>query len=308
MITRALLRTKAAQVLYAGFLADNNWKAIDNELIFSINKYYNLYHLLLLLPLEIVKTARKRIQISLKKHIKSEENLKQDTKLSENLYAAQLSKNRNLLDYAEKNAVTWLPYQKEVLKVFNILQNSDFYKKYIDLEENSFETDKNFWIEFYKSKEIFDESFDEFLEEVSIYWLDEEALIRSFIVKTINSHRKNDDGDDKLLPLFKDVEDKKFVSELVRAVYENNEQYNLLINSFLRNWQVGRLTKMDVILLKMAIAEIELFPEVPVRVTINEYIEISKYYGTEKSSGFINGVLDNFVKQMKDSGNLRKDT
>ena len=306
MITRALLRTKAAQVLYAGFLAQNDLKTIDNELIFSINRYYDLYHLLLLLPLEMVKLAQKSIQFSSKKFIKSEEDLKPNFKLAKNLYAVQLAKNQNLLDYAKKNGLSWLPYQEEVSGIFKTLKEQDFYQEYMCSKKKSFEEDKNFWINFYSSDEIFDENFEEFLEGISIYWLDDELLARSFVVKTISMHKQNDNKNDKLLPLFKDAEDKRFVRELVRSVFENNEQYALLIDSFLRNWQIERITKIDVILLKMAIAELKLFPNIPINVTINEYIEISKFYGTEKSSNFINGILDNIVKRMKQTGTLYK--
>jgi len=306
MITRALLRTKAAQVLYAGFSAQNDWKTIDNELIFSINRYYDLYHLLLLLPLEIVKMAQKSIQISSKKLIKSEEDLKPNKKLAKNMYAEQLAKNQFLLDYKEKFGLSWLPYEKEVTRIFNILKEQDFYTKYMNFTKNSFEEDKKFWIDFFNSDEIFNEDFEEFLEEISIYWIDDELLARSFVVKTISMHKQNDNKKDKILPLFKDAEDKRFVSELVKSVVENNEQYALLINNFLLNWQIERITKIDVVLLKMAVAELKLFPNIPVNVTINEYIEISKFYGTEKSSTFINGVLDNIVKRMKETGTLYK--
>jgi len=306
MITRALLRTKAAQVLYAGFSAENDWKTIDNELIFSINRYYDLYHFLLLLPAEMVKMAQKSIQISEKKLIKTEEDLNPSTKLTDNLYAAQLAKNQNLLDYAEKFGISWLAHQKEVLRIFNALREQEFYEEYMNSTKNSFEEDKKFWVDFYNSDEIFDENFDEFLEDISIYWLDDEMLARSFVVKTISQHKQNSNRNDKFLPLFKDTEDKRFVREVVRAVSENNGQYSLLIDKFLRNWQIDRITKMDVVLLKMAIAELKLFPIIPVSVTMNEYIEISKFYGTDKSSNFINGVLDNIVKRMKKSGTLYK--
>jgi N utilization substance protein B len=306
MITRALLRTKAAQVLYAGFQAHNDLKTIDNELIFCINKYYDLYHFLFLLPLEIVKMEQKSIQISTKKHLKTKTDLNPNEKLAENLYAAQLAKNQNLSDYAEKMGLSWLPYQKEASRIFNILKEQDFYTKYMESKEKSFAEDKSFWMDFFKSDIIFDENFDEFLEEISIYWLDDVSLARSLVVKTINKHRRNENKNDKFLPLFKDQEDKRFVRELVRAVVDNNGTYTLLIDKFLRNWQVDRLTKIDIILLKMAIAELKLFPIIPVSVTMNEYIEISKFYGTNKSSTFINGVLDNIVKRMQDTGTLYK--
>jgi len=306
MITRALLRTKAAQVLYAGFSAENDWKTIDNELIFCINKYNDLYHFLFLLPSEIVKMAQKSIQISEKKHLKSEEDFNPNPKLAENIYVAQLAKNQNLLDYAERFGLSWLPYQEEILRMFKILKEQVFYEKYMNSTEKSFEEDKNFWVDFFSSNEIFDEKFEDFLEDISIYWLDDELLARSFVIKTISMHKQNDGNNFKLLPLFKDTEDKRFVRGLVKAVAENNGQYSLLIDNFLRNWEIDRVTKMDIVLLKMAIGELKLFPIIPVSVTMNEYIEISKFYGTDKSSAFINGVLQSIVKRMKKSGTLYK--
>jgi N utilization substance protein B len=305
MITRALLRTKAAQVLYAGFLSENDWKTIDNELFFSIGKSYDLYHFLLLLPAEIVKTAQKFINISSKKFIKTEEDLAQNTKLIDNLYSAQLAKNQNLLDYASKNEISWLPHQKEVTRMFNILKNLNFYEKYMNSTENSFENDKQFWHDFYKSDEIFDEIFDIFLEELSMYWVDDISILRNFVIKTIKQHAQNSTKN-VLLPLFKDAEDKRFVRELVRCVCDNNRQYNMLIESFLTNWKIERLGKIDIILLKMAIAELKIFPSIPINVTLNEYIEISKFYSTDKSSIFINGILDKVVKKMKEAGTLNK--
>ncbi|MDR2685114.1 MAG: transcription antitermination factor NusB [Prevotellaceae bacterium] len=306
MLTRALLRTKAMQVLYANFQTENNVLTMQNELNFSMQKAYDLYHFLLLLPIEITKMAKKSVKLSTKKLLKNKEDYNPDTKLAENDFAFKLSENKLFNKYVEKNKISWIPYQEQLQNIFSIVKETVFYKEYIDSTEASFVEDKKFWQKFFKSKEIFNEKFDEFLEDLSIYWLDDANVVLSFLEQTVRFYKPDVDDKENIEPLFKDQSDKIFIRDLAQVTFENSEDYDRLIKTFLSSWDLERLTKIDIVLIKMAIAEFKTFPEIPVSVTLNEYIEIAKFYGTYKSRIFINGILDNIVKRMRQTSTLNK--
>jgi N utilization substance protein B len=305
MLTRALLRTKAAQVLYANFQSGNDDKALQNELEFSMKKTYDLYHFLLLLPIEITKIARKSVRHSGKKFLKTEEDKKPNTKLAENIFAEKLLENKLLDEYIKRNKLSWLSFEDQVQKTYSVVKQSDFYAEFMQ-SDASFDDEKIFWQKFYQSAEIFDEEFEEFLEELSIYWLDDLNIVLSFLEKTVERYKPNAADEKNILPLYKDDSDRIFIKDITRIVFANSDNYEQIIETFLTDWTVERLTKMDIVLIKMAIAEVKSFPAIPVRVTLNEYIEIAKFYGTEKSQNFINGVLDKFVKSLRQAGTLNK--
>ncbi|MDR0828837.1 MAG: transcription antitermination factor NusB [Prevotellaceae bacterium] len=305
MLTRALLRTKTAQVLYANFLSRNDVFTMQNELNFSLQKTYDLYHFLLLLPLEITKLARQDLVNTDKKLLKTDEFSSE--KLAENIFIEKFYENKLFNDYIAKQKISWLPYQDELQKIFlKIKNNSRFYQKYVENETRSLEEDKRFWEIFFSSKVFFDDEFEDFLEDLSIYWLDDVGIVRSFAEQTI--HEFDPDAADKknILSMFKEKSDKLYVNDLAKIAFESSKNYDVLISNFLTSWELDRITKIDVVLLKMAICELKSFPEIPVRVTMNEYIEIAKFYGTDKSRTFINGVLDKIVKRMRETGTLNK--
>ncbi|MDR3326938.1 MAG: transcription antitermination factor NusB [Prevotellaceae bacterium] len=301
MLTRALLRTKAAQVLYANFQSHSDINVLDNELNFSIQKSYDLYYLLLLLPVEISKLAKKKIEDASQKILKTDNDrvTEFNGKLANNLFVNILVSNKQLLNCPKGCVMFWQQYNEELKNIYSKLSETDFFKHYIKDTDSSFDEDRQFWRKFYRSKRIFDDRFYSFLEETSIYWLDDLGIALSFAEKTIKNFSDTDFENNALFSLYKDDSDREFIINLTHNVYLKSKEYDELISSYLKDWALNRITIMDIVLLKMAVAEFKLFPFIPKNVTINEYVEISKYYGTDKSSSFINGVLDKIAKTIE---------
>jgi N utilization substance protein B len=301
MLTRALLRTKAAQVIYANFQSHGNINVLDNELNFSIQKSYDLYYLLLLLPVEISKLAKKKIENTPQKLLKTVNDrvTESNSKLANNLFVNILTSNKQLLNCSRECKTFWQQYNDELKNIYSKLLETDFFKRYIKDADFSFDEDKQFWRKFYRSKRIFDDSFYNFLEEISIYWLDDLGITLSFAEKTIKNFSETNFENNVLFPLYKDDSDREFIINLTHNVYLKSKEYDDVISSYLKDWALNRITMMDIVLLKMAVAEFKLFPFIPKNVTINEYVEIAKYYGTDKSSSFINGVLDKVAKTIE---------
>jgi N utilization substance protein B len=296
MITRALLRTKAAQVLYANFQSNNlDIRPLDNELNFSIQKAYDLYHFLLLLPQELTSFAYKKLDNAVQKLVKSDDILS-DRKIADNSFVETLANNSELQEYAKKHAIRWANFEAIIKEIYEKLIQTSFFKNYLNMESPNFEDDRNFWRKFYKSSEIFDETFEAFMEDEGIYWLDDLEVTLSFVEKTIKTFQHDNPGENHLLPLYKDENDREFITGLTHRVFFKAEEYDRKIEPYLKNWSVERLALIDLVLLKMAIAEMEMFSLIPKNVTIDEYIEIAKYYGTENSPSFINGVLNSIAE------------
>jgi N utilization substance protein B len=301
MITRSLLRTKAAQVLYATFQSGNlDIRLLDDELNFSIQKSYDLYHFLLLLPQELTSYAYKKLDNAAQKLLKSDDMLAYK-KIALNSFSKTLANNTELQEYAKNNAVIWINLEATVKDIYKKLIQTSFFKHYIKVKESNFEEDRNFWRKFYKSTEIFDEKFEEFMEDESIYWIDDLDVTLSFVAKTIKPFQDGSLADNHLLPLYKNENDRSFIIQLAHHVFFKTEEYDGKIEPYLKNWSLERLALIDVVLLKMAIAEMEMFRQIPKNVTIDEYVEIAKYYGTENSPAFINGVL-NSISETIDNG------
>jgi N utilization substance protein B len=202
--------------------------------------------------------------------------------------------------------MSWINYPELLKNLFKEISENSEFQKYISDKGNSYEADKKILI--YILEKILNESDELYstLEEQSIFWNDNVDFIISMIVKTIKKFKVGDDYSTALMPKYKNDEDKEFVSQLLRKSVLNQVEYREIINKNIKNWDIERLAYIDMIILQLAITELQTFDEIPVKVTINEYIEISKYYSTEKSSTFINGILDKMVKIFKNDNQINK--
>ncbi len=305
MLTRSLLRTKIAQVLYANINTDNSLQEFDNELTYSIKKSYDLYHLLLLLPQDIAFMAQKEVDMLSSRLLKTDENIDPLVNLAQQQFPQILSLNSSLVKYTNDNSISWSNYEEERNKLYKRLKSTVFFDRYINEDKLDFDTEKTFWRKFFRSADIFDDSFEAFLEEQNIYWLDDLGVTLGYIDKTLSKITEVNIADIDLLPMYKDKEESDFVVKLSHAAYLKGDDYNNLIAKFVSKWDIERITKMDMVLLRMAIAEFQQFPLIPINVTINEYIEIAKYYSTKKSRIFINGILDKIAKSLIEDGLLK---
>ena len=307
MISRRILRIKILQLLYTYFQNDEgSLNKSEKELFFSIQKTYDLYHYLLLLILEIADYAGSRIEMGRLKKIPTTDDLNPNTKFVDNLVIQQLRANRELNQYLNKTRLSWVNSPELIKKLYGRIQAAPFFKEYMEDGPRSYEDEKKIIMEIYSSEIINFENLYQTLEEQSIYWNDEVEFVVSMIVKTLKGFREKDGENASLMPLFKNEDDREFARDLFRKVILHKEEYRELVESFTENWDVERIAFMDFLILQTAITEAVEFSSIPTRVTINEYLEIAKFYSTEKSSLFINGLLDKIFRHLKEEKKIVK--
>ncbi len=271
----------------------------------SILKMYDLYVLNLQLLVEVQKLAAKKIALSKKKILATKEDLNPNNKFLNNRLINTIAESVSIEGYVELNDVNnWEENDEYVKIIFEKLQNSDLYKKYLATEEDSYKVDKAFVIDFFKEIIAPNEKLGEYFEDTMISWSDDIPFVNTWVVKTLSKQKDNTIF--VLGKLYKDKDDEDFVSKMFKKTVLNNTEYESIIEEKTPNWETDRIADIDMILIKMAIAEFFNFHSIPTRVTINEYIEISKDYSTEKSSYFINGVLDKISKEFIESKRIVK--
>ena len=234
---------------------------------------------------EVTKQANKKLNAAKNKLIPTKEELFPNTKFVENRFIAQLEVNKQLLDFAGNQKKTWENEADFVKSLCEQIMESDIYKEYMASETSSYEEDREVWRKIYKKIIFNNAELDQVLEDQSLYW---------------------NDAKQELLPEFKDDEDQDFARRLFRRAILNSDYYRHLISENTKNWDLDRVAFMDVIIMQIALAEVLSFPNIPVSVSLNEYVEIAKLYSTPKSGGFINGTLDGIVNQLKKENKLTK--
>ena len=307
MINRRIIRTKVLQILYAYYSSDDkSLIKAESELFFCIRKTYDLYHLLFLLVIEIADYAERRIEIRRNKFKPSADDLNPNTKFVCNKLLSMIRDNKQLNTYIKQKNLSWVNYPELIKNLYLFLIESDFYEEYLADKDSSFIEDKKFIEKVLTKIILITEDVHEVLEEQSIYWNDDIEYVISMISKTIKSFSLNSDTSQPLLPLFKDNDDKIFAKELLRKSVINHEELRSMIKEHSRNWDLERIAFMDILIMQLAISEFLYFPSIPTKVSLNEYIEISKYYSTDKSRNFINGILDKTLKDLKTKGLIQK--
>jgi len=306
MLSRRLLRVKVVQMVYAFYkTGDTDISKKEKELFHSISKSHELYHLFLLLLVDIHTYAIKRIEFGKNKKRPTREDLNPNTKFVDNLLLKQLLVNKSLLSYTEKNKISWANYENVIKNIFKEITTSSIYIDYMNDESgNDYEKDIKFIAKLFEKVIAPVEDIYSAIEEQSIYWNDEAEFIISMVIKTIKSFDQEKGANQELLPEFRDKEDKDFVKKLFRKSLVNGEQNRDLIKKYTRNWDFERVAFMDVVIMQVAIAELMEFQEIPPRVTLNEYIEIAKHYSTAKSGVFINGIIDKIVEELIKEGKV----
>ncbi len=308
MLNRRHLRIKVLQILYA-YYQGHDTKDIaksEKDLNFSLNKSYEMYLLLLLLIGEMQRQAIEKIDIGMNKKMPSYDELHPNTKFVTNFHLRTIVNSKNLKKIAAEHNLSWGDNPALVKKIFNHLVASDVYKEYMESPERGFEHDKTYLLKFFKKEIVNMEVLAEYFEEKSIFWNDDLDIIASMVLKTIKTIDE-DSNDFTPLNLWRDeVDEKDFVFNLFRQTIVQDPENMELIEELIKNWDMDRLALMDTILMKMALAEAKTFETIPIKVTLNEYIELSKYYSLPKSSGFINGVLDQAFEKLNKTGVLKK--
>lgn len=307
MINRELIRIKIVQLTYAYYQNGNhNIENAEKELLFSLDKAYDLYHYLLSLIVSITKVARLRMDVANTRYQRGD-GPKPSERFAFNKFATQLEENKILCEWQEHQKNTWEDNIEIVRKIFDEIEASDIYQDYINApEEPTYEDDRELWRKLYKTFITENEDIEDLLEEKSLYWNDNKYVIDTFVIKTIKRFDIKNKANQELLPEFKDMEDRDFALKLFRATVLNGEQYQHYMTQASRNWDFSRLAYMDVVIMQIAIAEMLSFPAIPVNVTINEFVDLSKVYSTPKSWRYINGMLDSIAHYLNDTGKMMK--
>lgn len=308
MISRRILRIKVMQSLYAYYKNSGTASIndIEKELFFSINKAYDLYHYLLILLIDIANLAEKRLDVARNKKLPSAEDLNPNRKFVDNKVIAALRVNNQLIRYIEVNRLSWVNHPEIIKGLLDTINESEIYKKYMQSNEESFSADKKFISTIYTHILATYEPLYSVLEEQSIFWNDEVEFIISSIVKTVKKLKETNPENAILPELYKNDEDKDFTKNLFRKVILNWDKYEEYVKQFSKNWDLERIAFMDIILINMAIAEVLDFESIPVKVSFNEYIELSKYYSTNRSNVFINGILDKIINHLRSNNLIKK--
>ena len=307
MINRVLIRLKIIQLVYAYYQnGSKNLDSAEKELFFSLSKAYDLYNYLLMLMVALTNYAQKRVDAGKAKLAPTSEDLSPNMKFIENKFVAQLEVNKQLLEFISNQKKTWDNDQEFVKELYDKITASDLYKEYMASSDSSYEADRELWRKLYKSFVFNSDSLDQVLEDQSLYWNDDKKIVDTFVLKTIKRFEESKGASQPLLPEFKDDEDQEFARRLFRRTILNGDYYRHLISDNTRNWDLDRVAFMDVVIMQCALAEILSFPNIPISVSLNEYVEIAKLYSTAKSGSFINGTLDGIVNQLKKEGKLTK--
>ena len=307
MINRVLIRLKIVQIVYAYYQnGGKNLDTAEKELFFSLSKAYDLYNYLLLLMVEVTKQANKRLNAAKNKLVPTKEELFPNTKFVENRFIAQLEVNKQLLEFSNNQKKTWENEADFVKTLCDKILESDIYKEYMASETSSYEEDRELWRKLYKNIIFNNIELDQVLEDQSLYWNDDKEIVDTFVLKTIKRFDEKNGAKQELLPEFKDEEDQDFARRLFRRTILNADYYRHLISENTKNWDLDRVSFVDVVIMQIASAEILSFPNIPLSVSLNEYVEIAKLYSTPKSGGFINGTLDGIVNSLKKENKLTK--
>jgi N utilization substance protein B len=296
------------QALYGFFQSDTrDLPRSERELFNGIDKIYDLYIYQLAFLLELKHVATTLIEEAKNKRLPTKEDLEPNLKFIENKFLTQLEENIHLKREMNNRKISWNNEFELVRKVFNNIRAGEEFGKYMNTSDDSYKTHRNFIAEIFKEYVADFELLNHFYEERNLHWGDDIYLVNPMIVKTIETFKENATPDFSLLPLYKDrEEDEQFVKDLFRQTAMQDEETKKLIGEKTKNWEVERIAMMDVLLMQMAITEVLYFSNIPVKVTLNEFIEISKTYSTPKSKVFINGILDKLIADFKKENKLNK--
>ena len=296
------------QALYGFFQSDTKDLAKgEKDLFTGIEKIYDLFVYQLAFLIELKHVAGVMMEEAKIKRLPTQDDLNPNLKFIENKFINHLEENIHVKREMNNRKISWNNEFELVKKVFNTIKVSAEFEKYMNVSDDSFNTHRDFALEMFKESIADFELLNHLYEEKNLHWGDDIYIVNPMIVKMIESAKESSNADSTLMSLYKDKEeDMQFVKDLFRETALRNDEIEKMIGDKTKNWEVERIAMMDVLLMKMAITEILHFSSIPVKVSLNEFIEISKMYSTPKSKIFINGILDKIVADLKADNKLNK--
>jgi len=314
MLNRRILRIKAFKVLYSSVLSGNMSLAqAEAQLDVACEATRDLYIYMLGIVSPLTKIARERIEAARAKFNPTEEEKNPNMKFADNALAVLLDEDPDFQKIFTKKKYSWAQYDLLLKKVMNSVVTKDYYAEYMASETTSLKEDCRLFTRIFEEEFVDSEELEQILEEKSLYWNDDLAYSLTWCCNTFKSLVKGERW--SMLPLYQsemmagdNVEsDKLYVRKLLQASFAGYERYSSMVADSVAGWEKDRLFSTDVVLIAMGLAEAVTFPTIPVKVTINEYVEISKFFGTQKSRSFVNGLLDRLIQQMTNEGLIVKE-
>lgn len=308
MISRRFLRTKTMQALFAHSLKPfETVEAAEADLVKTVKNCYPLFVWLFSILPEVVYYRSNKLEDLKGKHFPTEEDLNPNTKFVNNKVIAQIENNVTLKKLIPKFHINWSEDTDFIVKLFHAIEETDEYKQYMSTREGTYEEDKKLVLSIIQNIFLEDDHMRWFFGEKDANWLDDYDEALTMLYMNISDFKESKGDDCKILTLFKnDREEERFCRRLFTKTLEHSAEYEQMIEAKLQNYELDRVIGMDVLLMKMAICELMEFPDIPVKVTLNEYIDLSKYYSSDKSKLFINGILDKIIVDLRDQGKLNK--
>lgn len=292
---------------YNSLGTEGDERIVEKNLMKGIDQIYDLYIYLLNLVKVQQEIASNKIELAKNKNFPTQEDLNPNMKFVNNKMFKILSQNLELSRYTQNNKMyDWDIYDTYPNNIFNKLVESDLYKDYMKNDVNSFDEDQEFIINFFVEFIAEYEDLHDWFEGIQLNWADDLYIANSMVHMTLKSFRSSSSPLISLFKVYKDADDKKFTEELFRKTVRHQKETRQIVEDKASNWEIDRIATIDLIILEMALTEFLHFPNIPAKVTINEYIELAKNYSTEKSKIFVNGILDKTLKELKDNNNLPK--
>lgn len=274
---------------------------------FSLGRAYKLYASLLLLIVEVGRMGLRMEEMRRSRARRLGLKELDNSRFINNRFLLQLEGNSQLRDYVDSQKISWADQENFVRSLYTKIEDSPLYAAYMEAAEDSYAEDRAFWRKAYREFVCNNEELDDILEEMDIYWNDDKAIVDTFVLKTIKLFSEESDDNQPLLPEFRDEQDRCFAIRLLRHAITGADTFTEYIASTTRGWDINRVALMDRIIMQVALAEIVTFPEIPVSVSISEYVELAKTYGSPKSGKYVNATLDTIVKRLAKEKKLMKD-
>jgi transcription antitermination protein NusB len=307
MLSRRLMRAIVMQSLYAFFQSDNDRvEAAEKALLERIDKIKMLFTYQLFVLIEFIKFSREKTEDAKHKHIPSKEELNPNTRLIDSTLIRQIEKNKQYTESINKYKFSLTEEKELFINIYQTIRKSKEYNKYLN-NSNNYENDKEYIIKIFKKHISKNSTLKSLCEERNLYWADDYDFVSSELIKVIKSYSEDFDENYQIIKEKENFkEDIDFILTLFRKTIIHNEEYEKMISVIIKNWEKERVAQIDMLLMKMAICEMLNFSEIPLKVSLNEYIEIAKLYSTPKSSTFINGILDKLLDSFKKENKILK--
>ena len=300
-----MLRVKVAKNLYAHLKSgSDNLKASEKNLVESIDKAYDLYFQMMALIVDVARYAEERIEINRNKKLPTYEDLNPNRRFVDNAVVHLIANSDSVNDVIARRKLTWAHHADAVKDVYNRMVESEYYKRYMSASISTFSDDRRFVEEFYTALEE-DEALNDLVNDMSLLWTDDYGFALYMVVRTVQN-LKQSHTEVKVLPKFKSDDDLAFAKSLFVKALVNYEDNQDIVDRYTSNWDVERVVFMDSLIISIAVAELMHFESIPVKVTLDEWIDIAKYYSSPTSSTFVNGVLDKIVADLQQDGRIKK--